>query len=224
MDHKITDDLLKHKFEVVYTAQVYDYAEKILHPHNQVLFEHWARLPRKHALPSFQELSFSHLSKLVPWIGLLESGASGKEYLWKMAGMGISSIFKKEVRGTSFFDLWGGFEKEVLMTILAKTIEKIPSVVRLSAIYEHGEGIGLEMVLVPVFDTEALKIDTLCTFVPFHDLHWVDEANLQHLELTSVKMILPTQKKEVSSTRNLGMRPMTAGRGHLRVIEGGRCG
>ena len=200
--------------------------EDILHPDSRKLFRYWESIRREKTAPTKADLDIRQIAGLLPFLGILERHPLRQVYHWRLAGTGICKVFARELTQRRFLEGWPEFETSVLSRMLDTVVSTHqPSIARIKASSEHGEIIGLELLVLPVTTDRPNVTHLLVALVPFREPIWIGEVPLATFELSKVKMIWTEHANGhantdfgaalIQSTSQVTHRP------HFRVIDGG---
>jgi hypothetical protein len=193
--------------------------DAILHPGSRSLFSHWNWLRGERSAPRRQEIDLRALVPVLPWIGIIERGASPGRYRWRLAGTGIARLWGDGLTGRQVAADWPDVYRRALMRALDGVCERRqPFVARLKAVSADGEALGIEFFAAPVETSDGASVQALCCVAPFREPHWLGHVPLVDVELSVLTDVgtapLPDEIELVRS-RSL---PATK----FRLIQGGR--
>jgi hypothetical protein len=200
--------------------------EDILHPDSRKLFRYWEGLRREKTAPAKSDLDIKQIAGILPFLGILERHPLRQVYHWRLAGTGICKVFAHNLTQTRFLAGWPEFETSVLSRMLDTVVSNHqPSIARIKAGSEHGEIIGLELLVLPVTTDRPNVTHLLVALVPFREPLWIGEIPLATFELSKVKTIWTEHASSHASTHiGAALTPtsgQTSNRPLFRVIDGG---
>ena len=200
--------------------------DDILHPDNRQLFRYWESIRGEQSAPSKSDIDLKKISRLLPYLGILERHPLRQLYHWRLAGTGICKLFNSRLTGEQFMSDWQAFESSVVSRMLDSVISSHqPSIARIKASNSQGDSIGLELLALPYATSKPNITHLLVGIVMFREPSWLGQQEITGIELSKVKMICTEHASSHSASgAAISLSPAQAGdinQPLFRVIEGG---
>jgi len=194
----------------------------VMHPGSRQLFCYWERIRGEASAPPRSRIDLKEITRIVPWLALMEPAPGNQSYLWRLAGTGICRLWGRELTGRDVLEDWRPNGRNSLMKALDGVVgAHQPFVARFSAGSLDGDEVGIEVLALPVFKDTRRQPYVLASLMPFREPQWSGESPLVSFALSSLRVIW-TEPLPGEETRTL--LPEGRPRGFLRIINGGLAG
>ncbi|GJE73001.1 hypothetical protein CHKEEEPN_4563 [Methylorubrum podarium] len=201
------------------------------HPTSRQLHAYWDRLRGERAAPERGEIEPGEIRNLLADSFILETDPVRRASTVRLAGTRLCALFGRELRGTSFVDLWA--ERPQSFTDPRQLIETVAGdtvgvVAGLTGVTVRDETLDLELLLLPLRHRGKTQARILGALSPHCIPSWLGSRPILRLETVSLR-VLETAAPEPAAMRTFAeglpepandARPVRFG--HLLVHEGGR--
>ena len=192
---------------------------EVMHPGSRQLFCYWERIRGEASAPPRSRIDLKEITRIVPWLALMEPAPGNRSYLWRLAGTGICRLWGRELTGHEVLENWRPNNRDSLMKAFDGVVTAHqPFVARFSARSLDGEEVGIEALALPLFRDGRREPYVLASVMPFREPPWSGESPLISFALSSLRVIW-TEPLPGDETRTL--LPEGRPRGFLRIINGG---
>ena len=192
------------------------------HASTKEIYAYWDRLRGLRRAPDRHELSPAGFGRHLPDLFLLERDAEG-EFRFRIAGSRLCSLFGRELRGKSIYDVISHASADDARDMLAPaTDDVLPVVAGISALLPGHESIEAELLLLPLLFKENTDQRLLGSFSPkildrglaktCVGLEIITFRVLSDVEVQFFHAPLPEPPPRTQSER----------RARFRIVEGGR--
>ena len=191
---------------------------QLLHSGNRMLFRHWETVRAERACPSRQDINLRAISKLMPFLAIIEMDQGLDLPIFKLAGTGVCELFQRPLTGEPVAAMMEKFERRLVTETLILALEKLqPCLVRLRFLSAEGPVTTAEFLALPVFNTGLGVTQLICGVFSF-----AEQANglpntLAGIELIATRMIWTEHVMGGELHDQAGAKTVP-----LRVIQGGR--
>jgi hypothetical protein len=171
-------------------AEIESATTKILHPDCRALFRYWESLRAERPCPRKDELDLKQISKIVPYLILIEHKLGAEPWRFRLAGTKTCEIFGREMTGENALVGWDSFEKNVVGKCLEISRNRMqPALVRMRFLGENGAVMAAEMIGLPVQNGKAAPVQILGGLFPFLDETPKRPFSFHRRELISARMV-----------------------------------
>ncbi len=192
---------------------------EVMHPGSRQLFCYWERIRGEASAAPRSAIDLKDITRIVPWLALLEPAPGNHSFLWRLAGTGICRLWGRELTGREVTENWRSNNRDCLMKALTGVVTAHqPFVARFVARSLDGDEVGIEVLALPVAKDGRREPQVLACLMPFREPAWSGESPLMSFALSSLRVIW-TEPLPDAETRTL--LPQGRPRGFLRVINGG---
>lgn len=201
------------------------------HPTSRALHTYWNRLRGERAAPERSEIEPGEIRHLLADSLILEIDLPMREAHLRLAGTRVCALFGRELRGLPFGGLWepdperaGPAHAESWRILEIVAGDGVGAVMGLRGHTGAGEGLDLELLLLPLRHRGRTHARMLGTLSPLTVPHWIGLRPLTRLETVSLRILgsdarpLPGAEPPTPANDAAPMR-----RGHLLVHRGGRA-
>ncbi len=201
------------------------------HPTSRALHTYWNRLRGERCAPERSEIEPGEIRHLLADSLILEIGLPMREAHLRLAGTRVCALFGRELRGLPFGGLWepdaalaGPAHAESWRILEIVAGEGVGAVMGLRGHTAAGEGLDLELLLLPLRHCGRTHARMLGTLSPLTVPHWIGLRPLIRLETVSLRILgsgarpLPDAVPPAPANDAAPVR-----RGHLLVHRGGRA-
>jgi hypothetical protein len=201
------------------------------------LFSYWNDLRRERAAPERIDIDPAAIRGLLGDTFLLEIDAP-RAFPVRLAGSRIDALFVRDLKGTSFFDLWAPEEHASLRALIESVLDDpTPAVAGVATAPPGREPLELELLLLPLRHHGRTHARVLGALTPALVPGWFGLIPVEPMRLTSLRILQPAQLAALAAepaepvtfatvtlTHSEGYRKFPLRHQHLTVLEGGRQG
>lgn len=202
------------------------------------LFSYWNRLRAGRSAPVRHEIEPGDIRKRLPGTFILERRGAA-DGAFRLAGTDLCTVHGRELKGTSFVDLWRSEDRGLIARVLRSVFnEARVALVAYEGRNDHGRTADFELLLLPLAghaDERRLLGSSFAIERPY----WLGAYPITGCKLASIRIIDPNRDPvilknrpaiEIVTRRNGSSlhageaRPATGFRrfGHLAVFDGGK--
>jgi hypothetical protein len=191
---------------------------QLLHPGSRILFRHWESVRAERPCPDRADMDLRAISKLMPWLAIVEMGHEARAPLFKLAGTGVCELFQRQLTGAEVGQAMERFERRVVEETLQLSLQRLqPSLVRLRFLSVAGNATIAEFLALPVINSSLAAPQLFCGMFPFANQPHGQDGTLNRIELVATRMIWTEHL-----TGELLLNPLSAKTTPVfKVIEGG---
>jgi hypothetical protein len=191
---------------------------QLLHPGSRILFRHWETVRAERPCPNRTDISLRAISKLLPFLAIIETGQNINSPIFKLAGTAICELFQSQLTGTEVGLSLDQFERRVVNETLIMSLQRLqPSLIRMRFVSTEGFVTTAEFLALPVFN-QALGVTQLfCGVFAFAEPTNGRQTTLHRIELIATRMIW-TEHQNIDLL--LG-KPNRRTSPELKLIQGG---
>jgi hypothetical protein len=211
---------------------------RMIHEGTFELFSYWDRLRAGRSAPTRNEIEPGDIRKRLAGTFILE-GKGAADASFRLAGTELCANHGRELKGTSFVDLWGIDDRSMMARILRMVFNQTRVVL---AVYDgfndRDRKAGFEMLLLPLSGTPGERRLLGSSFAVDRP-YWLGSFPIVRCTLASVRVVDPdrdpvslknrpaidlSQRHAASGMLNASARPASGYRrvGHLAVFDGGK--
>ena len=210
------DDTLKH--------------QHVLHPGSRKLFRYWEGLRAERKCPERSEFNLHQVRDLIGNLFIWDFDARTGSYRYRLAGTGITSLFRGELTGQDALAGWDNFERKVISQVLnIAQIQLQPGLVRMRLFAEFNQIIGAEALILPIRKSDGAgkgKIQLVGGIFPFTNPDQLAYSRIVDRQLVTSRTIWTEHMEEAQEDCSPGplqhqSPPEPSERPRLRVIVGG---
>ncbi|MBD8908896.1 PAS domain-containing protein [Methylorubrum zatmanii] len=200
------------------------------HPTSRQLHAYWDRLRGERAAPERSEIEPGEIRNLLADSFILETDPARRSSAVRLAGTRLCALFGRELRGTSFVDLWGGplGLGDPWRLVETVTCDTVGVVAGLTGFTARDESLDLELLLLPLRHRGKTQARILGSLSPHCIPTWLGSRPLLRIEAVSLRVLetAPPERAAMRSFVESLPQPANDARpvrfGHLLVHEGGR--
>ncbi|MEH3117869.1 MAG: PAS domain-containing protein [Methylorubrum populi] len=220
------------------------------HPTSRQLHAYWDRLRGERAAPERGEIEPGEIRNLLADSFILETEPARRSGAVRLAGTRLCALFGRELRGSSFVDLWGEpqgrpdpsqvdpfqadpfqadpFQADPWRLVETAACDTVGIVAGLTGFTARGEPLDLELLLLPLRHRGKTQARLLGSLSPHCIPAWLGSRPILRVETISLR-VLEAAAVEPTAVRSFvealpepanDARPVRFG--HLLVHEGGR--
>lgn len=153
------------------------------------LFAYWKTLHRGNRTPHFESLDPGAIRKHLADIFVLTFD-SAEGHPFRLAGTSVCALFACELKASPFVSLWDpGQRQTLLQTIQAVAEETAGFVAGASGASAEGDGINIEMLLLPLVGDDGLPARIVGALGPIQPPFWVGFRPLCSLSLDGGRFV-----------------------------------
>lgn len=218
---------LRRKMELIYNNKSFrNVPGNIMHPSSRILFRFWEAARGEMSAAKKQDLKLAKISKILANICILERDRTRQSFKWRLAGTRVCKIWGRELTGSNVLSNWPDFEKQTMASGFDMVLAQLqPCVARLKVISEHGNELGIEVLALPIQDTNSGEIQILAGIVSFQNPDWLGTQQLAGFELSAIRKIWTESLPGDILARPIPSLPGRDSRQpppFLKIIDGGR--
>jgi hypothetical protein len=190
------------------------------------LYEYWNALRGGRCAPERNDIEPSAIRGILADTFVLDFDDPG-EFPFRIAGSRANALFLRELRGSSFLQIWREDDREEIKSILHGVADEAqPSLLGAEARPPGLSALEIEMTLLPLRHHAATHLRMLGSIAVKAAPQWLGLIGAGKTALTSMRALDPTAARETGSDTPIGfsLRKPFARRGHLFVHsrDGGR--
>jgi hypothetical protein len=188
------------------------------HAATKELFAYWDRSRGERPLPDRSDMEPRHISRI---LGDTFVVAADADYSFRLAGTRVCALFDRELRDTSFLELWHPQSRGAIETVLTtSTEERAGAVASVCARTADQRDVLLELLLLPL-NHRGEPSRLIGSLVPMKIPFWLEVIPLEHLSLGALRHVGPPIRD--SHLPSLVAPPTGAAQRERFVVhEGGR--
>jgi hypothetical protein len=201
------------------------------HATSRELYDYWDRLRCGQPAPLRSDVEPSDIRRILADTFILEVG--GREtYTIRLAGTRICALYGREMKATSFLDLWAADDRQAIATLAAAvSIDAAAAVVSLEGLTPRGRVVSCELLLLPLRHGKFGYDRVLGSLAPNERPYWIGSEPVTSQSVASLRLIWPDERPHFmrrTSDRVERSEPVvlpidsSRRRGHLVVLDGGK--
>lgn len=190
------------------------------------LFSYWNRLRGARSAPERADVDPAEIRTCLGETFILETDEAAG-YPFRLAGSRIGEIVGQELKGQSFLSMWNAPDRRTLLNALETVADDAAvAVVGVQGATELSRTVDLEVALFPLRHRGRTHSRVLGSLSAVETPYWLGACPVTRLELTSLRMIWPTGRRNPFETAEPAPARAIAefGRrvGRFMVFDGGR--
>jgi hypothetical protein len=191
---------------------------QLLHPGSRILFRHWETVRAERPCPDRTDISLRAISKLMPFLAIVETGQTDATPIFKLAGTAVCELFQRPLTGAEVGSALERFERRVVNETLQMSLQRLqPSLIRMRFLGVEGFVTTTEFLALPVFNTFSGLNQLFCGVFPFAEPANGRKNTLSRIELVATRMIWTEHQVLEPVATNPARRVVP----ELKVIQGG---
>jgi len=212
------------------------------HSASRELFEYWNRVRGSERAPHRGAIEPSDIRRVLADTFILEV-VDRENYMVRLAGTRVCSIYCRELKGTNFFDLWRADDRSAMQTLAAAVSEDgAAAVVTVEAKTARDQEVAAELILLPLRHNGPTFDRVLGSLAVMEKPYWLGNEAVERQSIASLRLIWPDENPQYGRRKNdrpaaaqpgrpaMGPRPGVIAmplpnsrrRGHLFVVDGGK--
>jgi hypothetical protein len=206
------------------------------HGASRELFEYWNRVRGRERAPHRGAIEPSDIRRILADTFILEV-VDRSNYLVRLAGTRVCSMYCRELKGTNFFDLWRADDRAAMSTLAAAVSEDgAAAVVTIEARTERQQDVAAELLLLPLRHSGEAFDRVLGSLAVIDRPYWLGTEPVTAQTIASLRLIWPDEtppfmrrRTDIPSppplrlVQSAGALPaQSRRRGHLVVFDGGK--
>lgn len=209
------------------------------HPASRELYRYWTAVRGTRPAPDRDDIDPAALRPILADCFIL-TAAPAAGHPFRIAGTRLCALFGRELKGSSFTELWAGASRPLIGQLLAEVLEDVCGLVLgVQANGRAGEDLALELVVLPLTHRASAEGRILGTLTPLAAPYWLGTEPVGALEVGTFRNltagVVPTRGLADGTTgRSFGAAfggagfapPQALGLGRRRpqltVLPGGR--
>lgn len=189
------------------------------HPSSRRLFDYWNRRRGNRPAPERGEIEPVAIRSILGDTFILAYDEAGA-HSFRLAGTKVCALFCRELKGASFVALWQREEQDRVRELIEiVSDESVGFIAGVPARTADGDGLELELLLLPLTYRGESRARLLGVLAPFAIPYWLGVTPLEALRLGSMRHLGP-------AVELAGIPAFAAAEGRprrgLMVYEGGR--
>ncbi len=191
------------------------------HASTREVFEHWNERRGKRVAPERGDIEPGPIRRALGDTFILARDPRGGHH-FRLAGTRTCALFCRELKGTSFIDLWAQAEQNAMQEQVAAVADESAGLVAgVSGRNTDGARIDLELLLLPLTHRDRSQSRLLGVLAPIAAPYWLGTSAVEGLTCGTVRHLGPAMRT-VGAPRLVPI----SGNGRLRhglvVYDGGR--
>ena len=163
---------------------------QLLHPGSRILFRHWETVRAERPCPDRTDISLRAISKLMPFLAIVETAQTDATPTFKLAGTGVCELFQRQLTGSEVGSSLERFERRVVNETLQLSLQRLqPSLIRMRFLGLEGFVTTTEFLALPVFNSYSGSNQLFCGVFPFAEPAGGRQNTLSRIELIATRMI-----------------------------------
>src|SRR5579871_1860709 len=164
------------------------------HATSRELYDYWERLRRGRPAPLRSDVEPSDIRRILADTFILEVG--GREtYTIRLAGTRICALYGREIKATSFLDLWAPDDRQAIATLAAAvSVDAAAAVLSLEGATPRGRVVACELLLLPLRHGKSGYDRILGSLAPHERPHWIGSEPVTSQSVTSLRLIWPDER------------------------------
>ncbi|MDX7949702.1 PAS domain-containing protein [Lichenihabitans sp. Uapishka_5] len=194
---------------------------------SQAVFEYWHSLCRGRVAPDRHDLDPAAMRGMLAHTFMLEvhGPASERRFTIRLSGTRLDALFRREMKGADFDDLWSDDAAPEMRTLLDGVLDDTqPMLFGVSGAPAGDTVTAFELLVLPLRHHGRTQARLLCSLVPAGTPSWIGLLPLAPLSLAGWRAL--DARAESAAMQHAAPMRFTGGirRAHLVVYEGGRNG
>jgi hypothetical protein len=187
------------------------------HAASRELYAYWQELRGRRPAPERAEIEPGAIRQILSEAFILALD-SATNYPFRLAGTRVCALFGRELKGDSFAKLWDDQSRKTILDLLSILADEwVGTVAGVTAHNEEGQGVELELLLLPLSATRPSLARTIGILAPLSPPRWIGSKPIGPLTLGSRRHVGAAVEKRLLP-RFLAPRS----RRGLVVYDGGR--
>jgi hypothetical protein len=193
---------------------------------SQELYAYWNLLRGARSAPERSEIDPGAIRGVLADTFILEVDVA-QRFAMRIAGTRTNSLFARELKGSSFIDLWQAPDQREIVRMLASVAEEATAMVAgVSSNPRSVQPLDLELILLPLRHHGKTQARILGALSPFSLPSWIGLFPAGAMSLLSLRVLghadcAPgTTSAAQASAEGFGRPPAPDRRGHLFVHQG----
>jgi hypothetical protein len=187
------------------------------HAASRELYAYWQELRGRRPAPERAEIEPAAIRGILSETFILALDRPAR-YPFRLAGTRVCALFDRELKGTSFIELWDETSRHTMADLLAILADEwVGTVAAVSAHNTEGQAIDLELLLLPLSASRPALQRSIGVLTPMKAAPGIGTGPLGPLTLGSRRHVGPAVEKRLLP-RFLAPRS----RRNLVVYDGGR--
>lgn len=211
------------------SSDVDRYASMLRHDVSRTLFAYWSRLRRDRPAPERWEIEPADIPHILGDTAILQV-VSGHSYPFRLAGTRLCTAFGAELRDRDFLAMWSDADRDALETLLHSVHhDLIGGSVTARHRARTGRSVQIEWLFLPLMLRSGMFNRLIGSAAVLDPPYWIGADPLLVSELEETHLIWVNRPWEVPThvarTAPVALASMQSPRrrGHLTVLDGGRC-
>ncbi len=176
-------------------------------PSSRDLFAYWDRLRGTRNAPDRSEIDPGAIRASLPDVFLLGLDPAGR-YPFRLAGMAVCALFGRELRDTTFAELWSPATGPAMAKLVHCVIDDcIGALTAITGRNEAGQGLDLELLLLPLTCRDGERARIIGALSAPKPPYWLGIRPLLTLETGDTRFVGPavaaSARKFVPGRKNL---------------------
>lgn len=170
------------------------------HQTSRDVFAYWDRLRGAAVLPDRRDFDPLAVRDSLDWIVMIDTDVSSGAPI-RVAGSGVSALFGRELRGSSFVSLWRLRDRaETIDWIEAACLAETPSCESLLVAPLDRDPVAMELLILPFRHLDVAAARALCVLSVDPTPRWAGLMPLAPLAWTNAQGVPPSTREQPRST------------------------
>lgn len=201
------------------------------HATSRELFAYWDRIRDGDSAPRRNDVEPGEIRRILADTFILEI-VSRDDYLIRLAGTRMCSLYGREIKGTPFLGLWSEEDRETIVTIVSGICQDAAgAVLDVDVVSARGKAVACEFLLLPLRHGAAARDRILGSCAVHRRPYWYGADPIVRQRISASKLVWPNDRllgPGRDRSRFVSLPPAFfrsgAGRrhGHLYVVDGGK--
>lgn len=161
------------------------------HPTSRLLYTYWDGLRRERAAPERGEIEPGAIRNLLADALILSVEVAERRACVRLAGTRVCALFKRDLKGSDFSDLWGDPAADPWRLIDTVAVDTVGIVAGLRGETARDEVVDLELLLLPLRHRGRTQTRILGALSPHVIPSWLGHRALAALRTTSLRVLGP---------------------------------
>jgi hypothetical protein len=162
------------------------------HATTRSIFTYWNDVRGTRSAPRRLEIEPSRIAPFLSETMILERSADDR-LSFRLAGTRICEIFGRELRGSSFIEMWPEADREEIAKALASSLRGAAIELRFEGTTERGLSCCFEAIVLPLLHTGETVDRYLGAIVPMQQPYWLGGEAITTVALQACDVIWPAR-------------------------------
>ncbi len=201
------------------------------HATSRELFAYWDRIRDGETAPRRSDVEPGEIRRILADTFILEV-ISREDYLVRLAGTRMCSLYGREIKGMPFLGLWSEKDCETIVTIISGICQEAAgAVLDVDLVSAHGKPVACEFLLLPLRHGASSRDRILGSCAAHRRPYWFGTDPIVRQQISASKLVWPDEHPRAlgrDQSRFVSLPPafFRSGSGrrhrHLYVVDGGK--